>query len=101
MKHSLHQEKQKQAEKSAMGIGSGKRVPGENKPKLSYKEKDELAKRQKIEEYIKRLQEGKIPQARGVQGFKTQQPKSAGFLDQLEQKLRFQQYQEQLKKQAT
>jgi hypothetical protein len=41
-----------------MGIGSGKREIGSNKPKLTDNEKDELVKRQRIEQYIKRLQEG-------------------------------------------
>jgi len=46
-----------------MGIGSGQRQPGTNKPKLSEKEKEDLARRQKIEEYIKRLQSGQMPGA--------------------------------------
>lgn len=48
----------KQIEKSQMGIGSGKRVIGQNKAKLTDDEKEELLKRQRIEQYIKRLQEG-------------------------------------------
>jgi hypothetical protein len=48
----------KQIEKSQMGIGSGKRPIGSNKPKLTDQEKEEFVKRQRIEQYIKRLQEG-------------------------------------------
>ena len=58
MKQSVQQEKMKQIEKSQMGIGSGKRAIGSNKPKLTETEKEELLKRQRIEQYIKRLQEG-------------------------------------------
>ena len=36
-------------EKAQMGIGSGKRAIGSNKPKLTEHEKDELVKRQRIE----------------------------------------------------
>tara|TARA_B110000503_G_C6937295_1_gene325365 strand:+ start:382 stop:492 length:111 start_codon:yes stop_codon:yes gene_type:complete len=35
----------KQIEKSQMGIGSGKREIGSNKPKLSYAEKEDMQKR--------------------------------------------------------
>ena len=58
MKQSVQQEKMKQIEKSQMGIGSGKRAIGSNKPKLTENEKEEQLKRQRIEQYIKRLQVG-------------------------------------------
>ena len=45
MKQSVQQEKMKQIEKSQMGIGSGKRAIGSNKPKLTESEKEELLKR--------------------------------------------------------
>jgi hypothetical protein len=45
MKQSVQQEKMKQIEKSQMGIGSGKRAIGSNKPKLTEEEKEEVLKR--------------------------------------------------------
>lgn len=43
-----------------MGIGNGKRPIGQNKPKLTEKERDDLQKKQKIEQYIKSLSENSI-----------------------------------------
>jgi hypothetical protein len=83
----------KQLEKSQMGIGSGKRQIGTNKPKLTEQEKEEFQKRQRIEQYIKKLQEGgQLPNM-------TSRPGRGGFLDMLEQRMRSQQAQEFLKKQ--
>lgn len=59
-------------------MGNGKRQIGANKPKMTEQEKDELARRQRIEEYLKRLSD---PAKVGVKGGKPQPPKQAGFLD--------------------
>lgn len=55
MQHSVNYERQKKAEKSAQGIGSGKRAIGANNAKLTDKERDDLEKRQRVEAYIKKL----------------------------------------------
>jgi hypothetical protein len=58
---SVYQEKLKQIEKNNQGIGSGKRQIGENKAKMTEKEKQELQNRQKIEQYLKKM--SKMPNA--------------------------------------
>lgn len=55
MQHSVNYERQKKAEKSAQGIGSGKRAIGANNAKLTDKERDDLEKRLRVEAYIKKL----------------------------------------------
>ena len=96
MKQSVHQEKMKQIEKSQMGIGSGKRPIGANKPKLTDQEREEMHKRQRIEQYIKRLQEGKVGPGAPT-GMRDKY--KGGFLDMLEQRMRSQQAQEYMRKQ--
>ena len=86
----------KQIEKSQMGIGSGKRPIGANKPKLTDQEREEMHKRQRIEQYIKRLQEGKVGPGAPT-GMRDKY--KGGFLDMLEQRMRSQQAQEYIKKQ--
>lgn len=100
MKQSVQQEKMKQIEKSQMGIGSGKRAIGQNKPKLTDQEKEELLKRQRIEQYIKKLQEGQAGPgaATGIQSKLMQGQSRGGFLDMLEQRMRSQQANEYIKK---
>ena len=88
---SVQQEKYKQAEK-----GLGNRQIGENKPKLSDEEKEELQKRQRFEQYLKRIsqQDGAAATAmnsmtgqafsRGFFNKMVFNSSKAGFLDMLE-----------------
>jgi len=41
-------------------IGAGGRSIGDNKAKLTEKEKEELVKRQRFEQYLRRLGEGQV-----------------------------------------
>lgn len=72
MQLSIQQEKFRAAEK-------GGRAIGENKPKLTDKDKEEALKRKNIEEYIKRMQQ---MEANG---------QNKGFMDMLQQKFKEQQ----------
>ena len=98
IKQSVQQEKMKQLEKSQMGIGSGKREIGSNKPKMTEQEKEEFVKRQRIEQYIKKLQEGQIAPGAPL-GMPSKLQGKGGFMDMLEQRMRTQQAQEYIKKQ--
>lgn len=60
MHYSVKQEKMKKFEKNAQGIGSAKRPFGQNNSKLSEQEKQELAKRKRIQDYLRLMQEGKL-----------------------------------------
>jgi protein TIF31 len=60
MHYSVQQEKIKKIELNQKGIGSGKRQFGQNTSKLSEQDKQDIIKRQRIEQYIKMMQEGKV-----------------------------------------
>ena len=57
----------KKFELNSQGIGSAKRSIGENKSKMTDQEKMDMVRRQRVEQYLKYLQEGKMSPEKAAQ----------------------------------
>jgi len=81
---SVQNDRQKKMEQ----VSASGRAIGDNKAKLTEKEKDELAKRQRFEQYLRRLGEGQVTGQH--HRLRAGNFDRAGFLDMVEQRNRAQ-----------